>query len=215
MNMFLLVLYLVYSIQFLLSNCTKLLFENSNCSFLLFNIQMIDQSNKIQTNFPIQFIINYNLTCNIENLTAHYEIVPLSILNVNNHYTNIDESVESLIDLNQKNFTFNINQSSTVRLCVLLSDNNNYRICRQIHIGLNTLYEFWTLPMKIFYIILIVSLSTYYILFFLREKWRQGCKKSKVKASVFESLSIKQTYHDTFENEKIHENAMPGKEDAD
>jgi hypothetical protein len=203
------------------STCDNLSLNNSNCS-LSFTIQTIYQSNKIQTNFPIEFLANYNLTCDIQNLTAYYKITPLAILVVG-YYKNEDINIKSMVELHTAQFHFNINQSSTIRLCILSSNDddddddndNDHRICRQIHIGINTLYDFWNLPMRIFYIFLICSISSYYILFFLRDKWRKGGKNSKSKASIVRPLPVSENKRDTFENEKVHEEDMSGEEDEE
>jgi hypothetical protein len=136
--LFLLLLQLSFSI------CNDLSLNNSNCS-LSFTIQTIYQSNIIQKDFTIKFL-------------AYYKITPLTILVVD-HYKNEDENIKSMIELNKTQFYFQITQSSTVRLCILSSDDdndNNHRIYRQIHIGIN--------------ILLISSIDIYYILSFLREK---------------------------------------------
>ncbi|CAF1039198.1 unnamed protein product [Rotaria sp. Silwood1] len=204
-------------IQFLLTNCDNLPFNTSNCS-LSFIILANYQSNIIPTKFPIEFIANYNLTCNIPNLTAYYKIIPLDILIIGS-YEAENESIKSMIELYTKTFYFKINQPSTIRLCVLSSNNdddvddNDYQICRQIHIGINTLYNLWNLPMKVFYILLISSVGSYHVLFFLRERWRKGWKPSKPTRPVIKRASISETKHDTFENEKVNEENMSGEED--
>lgn len=184
-------------------------FNNSNCS-LSFTVATIYQSNKIQTDYPIQLIANYNLTCAVSNLVAYYKITPLSIL-IFGQYKNPDENIKSMIELNSTVFRFSINQSSTIRLCVLSNDDddddddeydNDYRICRQIHIGINELYDFWNFSTKFFYLFLICSLGFYYILFFLWDKWRRSGKKSK--ASARPVPPPPDNNHDTFENEKVH-----------
>jgi len=208
-------------IQSSFSTCDNLSLNNSNCS-LSFTIQTIYQSNKIQTNFPIEFLANYNLTCDIQNLTAYYKITPLAILVVG-YYKNEDINIKSMVELHTAQFHFNINQSSTIRLCILSSNDddddddndNDHRICRQIHIGINTLYDFWNLPMRSFYIFLICSISSYYILFFLRDKWRKGGKNSKSKASIVRPVPVSENKRDTFENEKVHEEDMSGEEDEE
>jgi hypothetical protein len=198
-------------IKFSLYTCGNSTFNNSSCS-LSFNIQTISQSNQIQTEYPIDFLANYNLTCDIENLTAYYKITPLAILIVG-QYKIEDVNIKSMVELKSTQFHFNINQSSTIRLCIL-SDNddnddddndNEHRICRQIHIGINTLDNFWNLPLKSFYIFLICSISTYYILFLLYQKWRKSGKKSKSKLPVARAIPANENKNDTFENEKVHE----------
>ena len=186
-------------------------FNNSNCS-LAFTVTTIYQSNKIQTDFPIELIASYNLTCHLSNLVAYYKITPLSIL-IFGQYKNPEENLKSMIELNSTTFRFNINQSSTIRLCVLSDDNdddddddeydNDYRICRQIHIGINKLYSFWNFPMKFFYLFVLSTVGCYYILFFLWDKWRQSGKKSK--SSATRPVTSPGNAHDTFENEKVHE----------
>ncbi|CAF2578717.1 unnamed protein product [Rotaria sp. Silwood2] len=203
-------------IQLLLTNGDNLLFNISNCS-LLFTIQANYQSNIIPTKFPIEFIANYNLTCIISNSRAYYKIIPLEILVVGSYEVE-NEPIKSMIELHTKKFYFNINQPSTIQLCVLSSndsddDDNHHQICRQIHIGINTLYNFWNLPMRIFYILLISSIGSYHILFFLQQKWRKGWKTPKPIPSVVKRASISETKHDTFENEKVNEEDMSGEED--
>jgi predicted nucleic-acid-binding protein len=161
-------LFLLY-IQFDINICDI----SSNCS-LSFQVQ----TNKIQTDFPINLIGNYNLTCNIKNFIAYYKITPLSFLIIDK-YKNENENIISMIELHTREFDFSINQSSTIRLCILSIDKN--QICRQIHIGINYLYNFWNLPLKIFYICLICSISTYYILYNCFNKWCRNEHKSKIK----------------------------------
>ncbi|CAF3421886.1 unnamed protein product [Rotaria sp. Silwood1] len=141
----------------------------SNCS-LLFQIQTTDHSNIIQTDFPIDLIDNYDLTCNLKNFTAYYKITPLSFL-VIDKYKNEHENFKSMLELHVKQFNFSFNQSSTIQQCVFSTNKDNYniqhdhkhQICRQIHIGINRLHHFWNLSMKIFYICLICSIRTCYI----------------------------------------------------
>lgn len=208
----------VLSIQLFFTISEELSLNNSNCS-LTFDVQTISQSNKIQTEFPIKLIANYNLTCNITNLTAYYKITPLEIL-VIGRYRNMDENIKSMIELNSTKFHFKIHQSSTIRLCILSADDdddeddndNDHRICQQIHIGINKLYDFWSLPLKIVYIFMICSLSAYYIFFYARGKWRKGGKKHKSKASSRKLSAIVETNHDTFENEKVNDDESSGEE---
>lgn len=210
--MFFFSLFILFFIKFALVCTTHdRSFNNSNCS-LSFTVATIYQSNKIQTDFPIELIANYKLTCNLSNLNAYYKITPLSIL-IFGQYNNPDENLKSMIELNSTTFRFNINQSSTIRLCVLSDDDddddddehdNDHRICRQIHIGINTLYNFWNFPMKFVYLFALSSLGCYYILFFLWDKWRKSGKKSKSLPRKPPVISPKGV-HDTFENEKVHE----------
>ncbi|CAF0778766.1 unnamed protein product [Rotaria sordida] len=219
--MSLLLIFLLLLIQLLRTTCNNLSFNNSNCS-LSFIIQANYQINQIQTKFPIEFTANYNLTCNIPNLKAYYQIIPLDLLVVGS-YEIENISIKSMIELHTKRFYFNIDQPSTIRLCVLSSndddddddDDNDYQICRQIHIGINTLYNFWTLPMRVFYILLISTIAPYHILFFLRELWRRGWKTPKISRPVIKRQSISEAKHDTFENEKVNEENMSGDEDED
>ncbi|UJR28424.1 hypothetical protein I4U23_009664 [Adineta vaga] len=188
---------------------------NSNCS-LLFNIQIINQSDIIQTSFPVKLIGNYNLTCGIPNSIAYYKITPLNTLVIENkQHQQQNDDIDSMIQLHTTQFEFSISQSSTIRLCILPSDNDEDQyLCRQIHIGINKLYHFWNLPMRIFYIFSICSLGSYHILYFLRKKWIKGGKKSKPKSKpIVARLSLSdESKHDTFENEKINED-MSGEEE--
>jgi hypothetical protein len=186
-------LFLLY-IQFYLTICDK-----SNCS-LSFQIQTIYQSNKIQTDFPIDLIGNYNIKCNIKNLIIYYKITPLSIL-INGKYKNENEKIKSIIKLYSTQFKFSINQSSTIQLCILST--NKHQICRQIHIGINYLFNFWNLSLKIFYICLIFSISTYYIIYTLLNKWCRNKHKLKTKYSLLNIRFFEK--NDTFKNEKVHE----------
>lgn len=198
----------------------KFSLHDFNCS-LSFEISTIYQSNKIQTNFPIRFRANYNLTCGHQGVTAYYKITPLAILLVGK-YKHPEENIKSMIEINGTQFYFSINQSSTIRLCLVSFDDDDdddqidtdYRICRQIHIGINTLYEFWNLPMKIFYIILFSSTVIYYVVLFIREQWRKGWKKSNVRAPPARPL-VTNEKHDTFENEKVNEERLSADEDED
>ena len=52
---------------------------------------------------------------------------------------------------------------------------------------------------------------SYYIIFDLRETWRKGGKKPKLKTSIIKSLSINEKKHDIFENVK----EMSGEEDEE
>lgn len=211
---------LALSLKSSLSLHEQFLLNNSNCS-ISFHIQTISQSNKIQTNFPIEFRADYNLTCDSMpgNLTAYYKITPLAILVVGK-YKNPDENIKSMIEINSSSFNFNINQSSTIRLCVLSSDEDDnddegdtdYRVCRQIHIGISMLYDFWNLPIKVFYISLICSVSVYYLYFLVRERWRKGGKRPKLKP-VAREIPVTSDNRDTFENEKINEEEVSGEED--
>ena len=180
--------------------CTIPSFNHSNCS-LLFQIRTIYHPNKIQTDFPLHLLGIYNSTCSIKNLTAYYKITPLSVLLIGKS-KNEDEDVQSMIEVQTTNFQFSINQSSTIRLCILSID--EYRICRQIHIGVNKLDHFWNLPLKIFYTCLICSISIYYILYILLHKWCQTGHKSKSEGSLSNTRFVQQK-NDTFENEKVYE----------
>ena len=137
-HMALLLFSLLMLVQIVFYTCDNVPLNNSNCS-LLFNIQRIQKSNTIETNFPIEFLGKYNLTCNVPNLAAYYTITPLSGL-VNGYYEY--ENVKSMIKSNTTiQFVFNINQSLTYQLCILSHDNGR-RLCRQIRMGINTLHEF-------------------------------------------------------------------------
>ncbi|CAF1245679.1 unnamed protein product [Adineta steineri] len=201
-------LLLLFIIQFNLNICEIPSINKSNCS-LTFQIQTIYQSNKIQTDFPIEFIGTYNLTCSLNNLTAYYKITPLAILVVGK-YKIEQENFKSMVELYTSKFKFSINQSSTIRLCILSNDDDNdddndheHRICRQIHIGINTLYTFWTLPMKILYFSLPCLISTYYFVYALINNW---CKHETKPKSTFASTNYKfLRKNETFEHEKVHE----------
>ncbi|CAF1124560.1 unnamed protein product [Rotaria magnacalcarata] len=216
MCLLLLFLLLLLFIQFSFVPGGNLSSTKSNCS-LLFQVQRYYKLNKIETEFPIELVANYNFTCNVENLTASYKIIPLEILAIGS-YNESNESFESMIQLNTTQFFLNINQSSTIQLCILLSSDesdNDYghRICRQIQIGINILLNFWNLPMKIFYIVSICSIGSYHTLFILSEIWRKGWKKPKSKFSAIKRLSIIETKNDTFENEKVYDEDDSDEED--
>lgn len=84
---------------------------------------------------------------------------------------------------------------------------SDHRICRQIHIGINNLYVFWNFPMKFVYIFLLGAMGSYYIILFLRGKWRKSGKRrkngKKAKAAAMKTPSPLETKRDTFENEKV------------
>lgn len=209
-------LLLLLFIQFSFATGDNLSLTKSNCS-LLFQVQRYHTSNKIETEFPIELIANYNFTCNVENLTASYKIIPLEILAIGS-YNASDESIESTIQLNTTQFFLNISQSSTIQLCILLSsdESDNYyshRMCKEIYIGINILFNFWNLPLKIFYIVSICSIGSYHVLFIISEVWRKGWKKPKSKPSAMKSSSIIETNNDTFENEKVYDEDESGEED--
>jgi hypothetical protein len=196
-------------IQFSATSSTNFSLNDSNCS-LSFHIKTSYQSNKVRTNFPLKLLGSYNLTCNRTIVSAYYKLTPLAIL-VIGKYAGANESIKSMIGLNSSRFRFRINQSSTIRLCVLSTDkdddddsNNEYRLCRQVHIGINTLDEFWNLPLKIFYSCLASLIGIYYLLLFLRVKWCNGGKRLKSRTSISRLISSDDK-HDTFENEKVHQ----------
>ena len=198
-------------IQFSATSSAHFSLNDSNCS-LSFDIETSDRSNTVQTYFPLKLLGSYNLSCNQTIVTVYYRLTSLAILVVGK-YVNPNERIKSMIELNASRFRFHINQSSTIRLCVLSADkdddddddsNNEYRLCRQIHIGINTLDEFWNLPLKIFYSCLVSLIGIYYLLFFLRVKCCRGGKRPRPRTSI-SRLIPSNDKHDTFENEKVHE----------
>lgn len=190
--------------------------SDSNCS-LLFTVQVVNVSDTIATHFPLKLTGYFNTSCDIQNLSAYYKLTPLNVILIGNAEQQ-DDDTYSMIHLHANRFNFSINQSSTIRMCVLLSngDDDTRYLCRQIHIGVNELYNFWNSPMKVFYVVSICLLGTYHILRFLRNKWRKSGKtsKSKAKTVVIERRSIHEVKHDTFENEKVNED-MSGDEDEE
>ncbi|CAF0926252.1 unnamed protein product [Adineta ricciae] len=209
---------LVFLILFVEYSCSAVWNQsNSNCS-LLFTVQEISVSDTIATHFPLKLTGYFNTSCDIQNFSAYYKLTPLNVILIGDteQQQRDDEDTYSMIKLHANRFNFFINQSSTIRLCVLLSDNGAQYLCRQIHIGVNELYDFWNRPMKVFYLVLISLLGTYHILRFLRHKWRKSGKKSKPKARtvVTKRVSIHETKHDTFENEKVNED-LSGDEDEE
>ena len=198
-------------IHFSATSSTNVSVNDSNCS-LSFNIRTSYRSNKVRTNFPLKLLGSYNLTCNRIIASAYYTLTPLAIL-VIGKYANANESIKSTIELNSSRFRFYINQSSTIRLCVLWADKdddgdsyNEHRLCRQIHIGISTLDEFWNLPLKIFYSCLVSLIGVYYLLLFLRVRCCRDSKRPKPRPRTsISSLISWNDKHDTFENEKVHE----------
>ena len=195
--------------QFSATFSTNSSLNDSNCS-LSFNIETSYKSNKIRTNFPLKLLGRFNLICNRTIVHAYYKLTPLAIFVVGK-YVKVNESVKSMIELNSSRFWFHINQSSTIRLCVVSADqdddddvSNEYRVCRRIHIGINTLDEFWTLPLKIFYSCLASVIVIYYLLIFLRMKCCRGGKRLRPKVTIPRVIPSNDK-HDTFENEKVHQ----------
>lgn len=223
--MLLLLVLLLLSTRLSLIACEQSSSFHSNCS-LKFNIEQYNKSNPIVTGIPVQFIANYNYTCPVHNLTAYYKIVSLDLIEINSHSVN-DENTKSIFILNTTDFHFEINSSSTILLCVLLplsslnnsdheginSETYTNQICRRIHIGINSLYSFWNLPLKIFYLIGIFSMIICYTLFCLQHLWQKGWKKPELKPPVAKRLSIIETNHDTFENEKVRDDEMSEEDD--
>ena len=185
--------------------------DHANCS-LLFTIQTKDASAEVQTSFPLEFLAHYNSSCHIHNATAYYKITPLDTLVIGND-EHENEEVNSKVELHNSSFRFSINQSSTIRLCIVSSDEADH-LCRQIHIGITELHNFWNMPMKIFYIFWICLLGTYHILFWLRNKWRKSGKKSKSRTIVVKPSPTTEKKHDTFENEKINEDVSDDEDEG-
>ena len=183
--------------------------QTANCT-LDFTIQTIQQSHTIQTDFPIHLSGEYYVECPLPVVAAHVDVKPLQIL-IFGHYIDGKENVESMVSLNSTIFYFTINESSTVRLCLSFSNNSSLtektpipEICNQIHIGINTLYEFWTWPMKTFYICLLLVTFAYYIFFLIRERKRRVGQRVKAEIVIPRVVKTNEN-HDTFENEKIHD----------
>jgi len=203
-------------LQISLYLCDDSSLANSNCS-LNFYVQTAFNSTTIDTEFPLELIAYYNLTCNVPDLTGYYKVMPLSILIVGK-YNYENESTKTMIELDSNQFDLNITQSSTIQLCVFEKgdDDDQHRICRQIHVGISYLYRFWNFPMKFVYLFSFPSLICYYLFRGLRGKWRKSGKKShKLQVKPVQRASFGETKHDTFENEKVFDRESSDEEEKE
>ena len=183
---------LVFLIQF----CENLAWNSSNCS-LVFRVR----TNNQLTAFPIELQANYTSTCSLENSTVYYVISPLTGLALGRwNSENADE--KSIVLINSTQWTFLINESSTIRLCIrAVNAEQNNRLCRQLHIGISQLQQFWHFPMEIFYICTLVFVGGYYL--FYRFVYIR-CRKQSQKVHSVPSVVQHYRRTDTFECEKVH-----------
>ncbi|CAF3285259.1 unnamed protein product [Rotaria socialis] len=115
--------------------------------------------------------------------TVDYEITPLSIL-VIDKYRKESKGFESMFELQIKQLNFSLDESSTIQLCILFINNHNdhqHLLCRQIHVGINSVHSFWNLSLKLFYMCLICLISAYYILYGVINKRYQNENKLELK----------------------------------